>query len=389
MKPKSLSSIIPFILLILALSTTFYDGNMIRVFLFCFSVFLVCPISKLYDNNTLLISCYSILYGIFSFINGEVLSASGLLYIIVPGVLFYLFGKYVGILNYDKREKIIWFYLIVILSFASNIYYHLLFNIQNVGSIVNTERVMVSSQQDSIASATMIGLYVSLGLSCLPAFIFDSGWKLSRWVSLLIFTFSILSVVFLINRTGVFITIAVTLIAYIYISKTTSYKVVTKFILILIAVLICYFLFGENLSVIETAYSDRNVDLSTGGDRFNRWLEAIHNLFSSPLGWSSRAKYAHNMWLDVARVSGVIPFVLLIIITYRYYNILKQFCKISNDKHFNMIFISIFTCFMCTCFVEPVVQGEIMYLNLILMSLGVMVGLYNSNLHECNARNRQ
>lgn len=386
MKSKSIFLITPFVLLVLTLSTTFYTGNMIRLFLYCFSVILIYPISRLFDTNAFLISVYSVLYGVFAYLSGNILSLSGLLYIIVPGVIFYLFGKFVGLCNYDKRERMIWFYLIIIISFAITIYYNLFLNIHNIGSIVNTDRVLESSSQDLIASATMIGLYVSLGLCYLPVFIFDSGWKLRRWISLLIFTLSILSIVFLVNRTGILITIAIIVIASLYMNKTSSYSIITKLILIPLIILIFYCIFGDQWSAIVTAYADRNVDLSTGGERFYRWWEALGYLFTNPFGWSNKANYAHNMWLDVARVSGVLPFVLLLMITYKYYKALKQFCNVSSDKFLNMIHISIFTCFMCTCLVEPVVQGEIMYLNLIFMSFGILVGLYKSNLCESKLR---
>ena len=376
-------SIIPFLLLVVVLSTTFFTGNMMRALFFCASVLVFQPILKLFDDNALLILLYSIFYVLFAYINGA-LNISGVIYNLVPGVMFYIYGVWVGRCNYDKRDKLIWFYIIVIFAFASNIYLNLFMNIRSVGSIINTERVLESSNHVMIASATLIGLYVSLGLACLPIFFFDKGWKLRRIIALLIFILSLLTVIFLLNRTGLLIASIVMLVSFLYKSKGASYDIVNSLFLILIMLLVCYILFSDSWTTIMTAYADRNIDIATGGGRLNRWTEGCWYLITNPIGWSDKAKYAHNMWLDVARVSGVIPFALLAIITYRYFKVLKKYCKVSRDVFFNVACISIFTCFMCTCFVEPVVQGETMYLNLIFMSFGLLTGLYKSQFHTPN-----
>lgn len=54
----------------------------------------------------------------------------------------------------------------------------------------------------------------------------------------------------------------------------------------------------------------------TAGGRSERWLHGIQTMLVNPMGWGlSENGYAHNMWLDVARVSGWFGLFALLVFT--------------------------------------------------------------------------
>ncbi len=377
--------LLPFILLLVALATTFYLGNTLRIALFCLVVMFFLPIKQFYDKDAKLITAFLFFYTVISYFNGIVSGIVGVVYTIMPALILYLFGCYIGKYWGNNRDLLVRFFLLVIVSFASYIYINLFANIQVVGSLVNADRIMVSSSQDVVASATMIGLYTSLGLIGLPIFLFDKGWSWRRLFFLVAFIFSLMATVFLVNRTGLVTLLLVTAVAVWYNRKKQNYRFV--FLLTLIAVFIIGYFFSDDLSSVFSAYAERNSEssINSGGDRFHRWKDGLIYLFLYPTGWAKQANFAHNMWLDVSRDAGIIPFFFLFIITIRYIKLLSKFINNSSDALLKTLFVSLFTCFVSVCSVEPVIEGEILYLGLFFMTFGVIKGLMkNTSVYERN-----
>ena len=93
-------------------------------------------------------------------------------------------------------------------------------------------------------------------------------------------------------------------------------RVLTKKVLLLVAAGATFFLAaGMMPGFLESDYGeyfrDRAVDSRYGADSFGgrteKWSFALQHVFQQPMGWGlMQGGYAHNLWLDVARVSGVL-----------------------------------------------------------------------------------
>ena len=80
-------------------------------------------------------------------------------------------------------------------------------------------------------------------------------------------------------------------------------------------VIINYFpinLDAEYLSTLGERLQDSKASsAASAGGRTGLWQEALSKVVAKPLGWTSD-HYAHNLWLDTAKVGGVLSLVLLL-----------------------------------------------------------------------------
>ena len=108
---------------------------------------------------------------------------------------------------------------------------------------------------------------------------------------------------------------------------------------------------------ILMAYEERNFDIQTAGQRTMKWTHAFNSLMQYPFGWSENVMetqyYAHNMWLDIARVTGLMPFIALLVVTIKAVFIQFRLLKIQADP-FVAVTTGLSACFFLSCFVEPV-----------------------------------
>jgi hypothetical protein len=129
-------------------------------------------------------------------------------------------------------------------------------------------------------------------------------------------------------------------------------------------------------SEIISAYSERGVDLYTAGNRMHLWKHAINNIITHPFGWQDSVEYVHNMWLDIARVAGALPFITLVFLTISSFISLWRILRIKNSES-SALFLGLYICFFLSLFVEPITGGT--HLFLFVMIWGMQESyLYNS-----------
>ena len=114
-------------------------------------------------------------------------------------------------------------------------------------------------------------------------------------------------------------------------------------------------------SEIVSEYSDRGGDLYTLGNRTQYWIYALNNIFTHPFGWGDSVEYMHNMWLDVAKIAGVLPFVILVIMTINSLISLYRILRIKNSE-VPILFLGLYICFFLSLFVEPIAGGTHLFL---------------------------
>lgn len=293
-------------------------------------------------------------------------------YLLCP-TAFYLFGKYI-IEKLGNTNNIIIFWSLSILAFSLVLYISALVDISQKGFINITRSFTIYGTQDKTSmSATLYGMIASLGLMGLPYFFVKQNSNIIKYTYLLLSLLSLITVIHLINRTGlvVFIGCFVAMSFYIFRNKIPTLIFTYVIIVILIALLVHVGIIDQ--SVVE-AYQNRDVDngsVDSAGGRTDLWFLALNNLFKYPFGWLDTGEaYSHNLWLDIARVSGIMPFTIFLVVTIRIY---RKLFKLFMAKEENVVslFIGLHICFFLTSFVEPIIEAIPLYFYLYMMLWGM------------------
>jgi hypothetical protein len=335
------------------------DKNVFYLFFFAFSYELLASLKLGYVDNGLV----SILPNIF-----------------VPSLL-YLVGKYISV-NYKNHE--IWifilFYLTIVFSIIPMI--SILLQIREHGFIEGTRSMYLIWDKNAELSATGLGSYFVLNMASIGLISIKKNTKLERIIAvglIISFALSLVCVLRLGNRTQLVIAIVSLVGSFVLnIRKQSLFKNVIFVVSIITLIYYLITTINENSQVMKF-YSDRinndEAGIGTAGGRTERWIGSLESIATDPFGWEiTRYGYAHNLWLDVARISGVIPLLFLVFFTIssfktwmRTLGILKNSLVIRS--YIFIFFIGIILVFI----VEPIMEG--MYLLFLLFCL--FVGFLN------------
>lgn len=369
------SNIIVKLLLILFVSLLYHSiliGTSYYTLVFCIWSLFVVPVRRHFDGLALSLIVFSVLYSLMHLVLG--ISSSHIpLYLMAP-LLFYTFGCYITSRLY-YRSSILEFIALTVFLFSIVTYYTCIIDVTNTG-LVNPLRIMGRNGGDEYdMAATLYGLNVSLGLACLFGFlsIEKKERTLLHYLLPISFALSLLTTVHLVNRTGL-VLVCFSLFVFLFYSKKSSKA--TWIILIFVAALFAYLSTKSDFASIIDAYTSRGEveghGLSDAGSRTEKWMDALSRLFTSPFGWYKDINYTftHNMWLDVARLTGFIPFIAIVCATIVGFKDTLHLYRIKND-YLVLTLISIQIVFFLGCFVEPVMEGFDLYFYLMCMFFGI------------------
>lgn len=351
--------------------------------LFCLLISVIVPFRRYTDSLSGLLIVFTICFTFIGMLNGCIDSVSTAIAYFIPSVFFYCFGRYI-VDELDYKSQIFPVLIFVITLYSFELYTSTINAIFSTGSLVNTSRLFYfAGDEGRQLTATLVGLGASLGFIGLPMSILYKEKTLVRCLFLILFILSIIVTIHLVNRTGLVICVLVLLVTLFYYYKAN----ISQLLLALIISIILYFILlkiGVFSKEVFDAYASRNeVDLATGGGRTERWEYALQQLFLSPMGWAENSGktdfFVHNMWLDIAKITGVIPFVLLISCTISSVKVLLKLLHIKRDLVVAVL-LALNVCFFCSCFVEPVYGGLHFFLYVMLwgMQKQCLVRFYKS-----------
>lgn len=345
-----------FLLLCIALILNHRMNYITLVGLFSILVFVSITIKTNIDKGALIIIAYTIFYILFSSFNGFSYSLSTLVLYTIAPFTFYQFG-FNMVKRYSNENYIIMAWLIIIFCYCIDIFIIALQKYIETGMLINPNReFMFSDSNSSQLSATLVGLPMDIGMIGLPmCFMVKNNYM--RFTFLLIFVLSLFTTFSLLNRTG----LVVALLCFIIVIGYRSRHDIKVLMLSLLGVGVIFgllFYFDIINTELIDFYSERNEDLSTMGTRTERWATALGYLFTRPFGWanSGQTYYVHNMWLDIARISGIIPFLLLSYFSYDSFRNAFHLIKRRESPLAYMI-LGLNVCFFASCFVEPIYGG--------------------------------
>lgn len=353
-----------------------------QVYLKCiWCLFVIYKCGRLFDRNCLWFLLFSFSYTSLLYYNG--LSPSNfesLTYLLCPCV-FYLFGKNISSLFNERTITVFWlnsiFCATIVLVF-SNIMDAL------VTGIVNTTRVVLIDE-DLTRGATIQGIVAAIGLSGVSyLFSYKFEHKFITCLYFFVFSSSLFCVIHLVNRTGLYVSILTMIVVYLYMSRKglTSIIFPILFLWIIFYVLVEYnFIDQDIISAYDSRESDVDYSSSTAGKRTIIWDKNISRIWEYPFGWRSEilsSGYAHNLWIDVARETGLIPFGLLVFITVYFIRRTKALIEYPVEK-FNGFLIGTISCFLIQSFVEPIIEAQANFFYLLCLLWGIQEMLLLKN----------
>ena len=210
--------------------------------------------------------------------------------------------------------------------------------------------------------------------------------KESFWLRIGFITIALLAMIctiHLINRTGIIVFFVCLSLSFLISSRFKMSNMIVSLLLLLILgiIIIRIGLIDQNILDAYAIREERKgAELYTIGGRYNMWMSAFGDMFRYPFGWTPvYYKYAHNLWLDIARVAGLLAFIPFLIATILHCkNLLRLICDkyISN---FSIIIISINLAMFLASFVEPVIEGSLSSFCLLMMMWGITKSLVVEN----------
>ncbi len=341
------------------------------------------------DGKGFLLFIFSIFYSLFYSINPIGGVQMVIIYTLAP-FTFYTIGRYFS-MNYSSKTILYFLFLFFAIGFsfipALSIIKHIFEN--GFGSNRNLSLLW---DNNKVISATLIAAHFTLNMSSLGILFvqranrFENRIKLVMLVALIISLFCIFRVA---SRTQILVMLITFIFSIFYLypklpSNRKTSLLLTIFISV-IAFIVFYFLSSD--SVIFNTFNERNEDekyVMSGSGRTNIWLMSIGNVFSKPSGWSdSEVGFAHNLWLDVSRVAGILPFLFLCIFTVLCISLIYNIIKKSPENHFfNISILTYFIGFMTVFFVEPIMEGLLTFFLIYCLFMGILSGYAdNRNFH--------
>lgn len=338
----------------------------------------------LLDRDFVFLSLFSGIYAIFYAHYGQSGIQLIFIYAFFPG-FFYLFGKYLVLPSLSTSQLVFLFFIIgFVFSFSALI--SVLINLKE-GGFVQVGREIRMLGTGKPMKATLMAGYLTFNM-CLPIIYLIKQRKIPLVLQLtaaVIFIATLLSVFRLGSRTQLVITILTIVISLLFVIPRQTIKANTRLFsfLILIVGFVLKFvplnLNADYFSVLGSRLLESNNTGSAGG-RTELWIQALQNLFTHPLGWQgSHVRFAHNLWLDVARYAGLIPFFLLLIFTVRSLrNTYKAVRKAQGELLLNTTMLIFTLASMLIFFVEPIMEG-LFYLFTVYCVFQGMINAYLGN----------
>lgn len=340
-------------------------------------------INKCTDSLLVIICFYSFTYAIFTLLNGFYENAIGNVFFqsLYPPT-FYLLGKWLV----KARTDYLYILFFLIISLISISVFIDVVNDIRENQFINVLRTIEREDGTKSSAATNLGMRVSLAISSIGVMfspVLNAKEKNYKIAILTVSLLGIMCAVHLINRTGVvisFVSIFVLLIVNI-----KKYSIIKLLLIITLSSILfaVYFPTMQLGAKVEEAYSQRSqteTSNAIAGDRGWRWQRGIEDIINYPIGYSGveeRGTYAHNFWLDTSATGGFMSLMFLMIVTFVH---LKRSVRLLFYMKNGLLKSIIICCnigFFLTCFVEPVMEGYMIYIFLFFFFIGMNSQILN------------
>ena len=331
------------------------------------------------DSDFVLLLFLSIIYAVFYSLDPIAGVQFILIYALFPPV-FYLLGKY--LIRKTTSSNLIFYILIVIgFAFSFSALISVFLNFLE-GGFSQSSRHIAMFWSDELTYATKMGIFFTFNM-CIPALmIADQGKSkvIHRIIASSVFILSFICILRIGSRTQLGVVLITSLVSLLYVIPKQSFK--KNILLFMILGVVAFFIYrnvsfdlnSDWLTTFAGRLEKGTDDIASGGGRSERWVKSIEYIFKKPLGWGlEEFGYAHNLWFDVLRVSGIIPFVLLVIFSISsIFNIKKTIKLNSSDFRFNVLILVYFIAFFLLFMVEPIFDGVFSLFVIFCLFMGIL-----------------
>lgn len=338
------------------------------------------------DKLGILLILFSISYSILYSNTSQASTPYILVYAISP-ITFYALGKYF----WNKyRSDNIFLFLLLFLSLG----YSLIPAISIVYRILESGftggRNVTLLTRNTETGATLLGGFFTMNMAAIGPILVQSSRRIEnkiKFISLGAFLISVLCVLRVASRTQLLIAVisVVVTISYLILKRAFSRK--SRLLLTFAIAVVVIFLTVYPNSPFLNIMNERNnseEQITEANGRTILWEASLNNLTSKPFGWempksaSYISTYCHNLWLDVDRVAGIIPFTFLSLFTILCIFLVKKILKIrSLDLYLKITILVWFIGFMAVFFVEPIIEGFYILFLIFCIFIGMISNLNN------------
>lgn len=385
-----------------------------KFFLFCllisvthlffqwYEIFMIIPVYFILQKKHLSHQCrsmavwllvFSMAYLLGCMINRSIGSSTlYLIYLFPP--LFYMAGYYLGD-KYKTNEKVLVSVLFACLFMYAAYYYILIMHsVRTSGELILMDRMVQDESGNATRSATGFALILSVLITGL-CFIFSPNQKgvlnLIRILGIALGFSAVYGMATTVTRTSIFEAFVMLLfsLTLAIVNRTkgrSSWAVIFGAVIVFT---VGYFLAeSSSLGTFMDAYAARDNDSTyssdTAGNRTWRWLPSLLSILEHPFGTpigselfhGARYFFAHNMWLDVGLVAGLIPFVILLSISVKNASQSIKILRSNTYQYFTKLyFFAVFLTFMMSCFVEPVLGAVYNHFLVYIFFCGMVSGM--------------
>lgn len=368
-------------LLLLHLLNPFDMGHFFGYLLF--AVFVISKkslIAENMDQEFMILVLFGFIYTLFN-AQGD---NKGFQYLIIQAVFpcfFYLLGRTM-VFKEMTRKQIVFFLFSIVFIFSLTSIVSVVQDLLR-GGFVQSSRLIRWYWTGKWVKATGVAGYLTYNM-VIPAILFASRRSYFQKAILLgIYMISMLCVFRLGSRTALAITgLTIAIGLFVYFTQN-SIRTNLKFIVrmtIFLVILLNFFPINLEADYFSTLgarlQSSGTSSASSAGGRTELWIMALENFIESPLGWDAR-RHSHNVWLDIAKVGGIIPFILFIIFNIKNLINVRRLFKLNRDEdslEINMTFTLFTAGALIYFFVEPVLEGSFYAITFYCSLQGILKG---------------
>lgn len=370
------------LIIFIVLINPFFYGSRLGLLFFVFVVSKPDKFLPIFDRNVFYIFTFSLTYGILSSLRVDNSRQEGILAIISDVIVpfsIYLVGKY---LSSKYKDIQIYLFILFFIGFSFSLIpiISILDQIFLSGFLEGARNMYLIWDKNTVISATALGSCFLFNMSSIGLIIVKKNTKFELRLTLaniILFVLSMVCILRLGSRTQILLSLVSIFVAFILnIKRQSLFNIFIKFLSFSSIFFYLYSNTNQDSEIFQF-YADRigngnGYGIDDAGGRSNRWIGALQSIITDPFGWEfERFGHAHNLWLDVARVSGIIPLFFLLFFTFSAFKNWIRVVSYFKNELFIKTYISIlFLLFILQFSVEPVIEG--MYL--LFLSFCLFVG---------------
>ncbi|WP_417324741.1 hypothetical protein [Faecousia sp.] len=365
-------------------------GDFLAIFLLAYLILHIRHI--VITQQAILLALFSIFYFIFYSYHNSFVFADLLKYLVMPWAC-YLVGSHF-IRNSPNRNLL----LLMIISISAGFFLHGTLNVVSYQFFHRVDERYARLAYDfwhkdylSVTAQGLLFLFPTAISICL-LFFGNRKWTIP---SLLVLSISLYNAIQQAYRAFFFVSGLLIVGILIYILFTAKISLRRRLHIILGAVilfLIVLIVWQADIAHLKSTFVSTRLyrritqgDLLNAGGRINIWKSFFDNWLRYPFGSNNQfvlyggQTYAHNFWLDIYRVAGILPFIFSISATIDEIIILFRFGRLHTDRSISPIAFCFTSAAIINFMVEPIyIANPYIYYFFLMIQGGINGAMHQS-----------